>query len=338
MTKQTSNEDQNTNSRIKPGFQIVMVAVSVGILAALLFACVVLLPRLLYPPLTDKDLDEQKVPAGKDRIMLRDARLKLQNDARTTLLQGLGALLVLTGAGIGASVGFRQVRVSREQLQAMRTQISQAEVASLRQFQLAEEGNLTERFTRAVDQLGHKEPDVRIGGIFGLQRLAMNSELDRASVAEILAAFVRSHSPWPPSFEHQLKEDAVIGPGRSVLRFYAPDVQAAMTVLGTLGRPSMLSLFDLAHVDLRGANLWRAKLEWAMLLNSNLENAILSDANLTRADLTSVNLKNSFLYRTNFTEAILKDANLTGATADSKTVWPDGFDPEAAGVVFADPA
>ena len=32
--------------------------------------------------------------------------------------------------------------------------------------------------------------------------------------------------------------------------------------------------------------------------------------------------------------ANLAGANLIGATVDAETVWPDGFDPEAAGVIF----
>ena len=32
--------------------------------------------------------------------------------------------------------------------------------------------------------------------------------------------------------------------------------------------------------------------------------------------------------------ATLYGANLYGATADKTTVWPEGFDPEAAGVIF----
>jgi uncharacterized protein YjbI with pentapeptide repeats len=32
--------------------------------------------------------------------------------------------------------------------------------------------------------------------------------------------------------------------------------------------------------------------------------------------------------------ANLRGANLSGATADGTTIWPDGFDPKAAGVIF----
>ena len=35
-------------------------------------------------------------------------------------------------------------------------------------------------------------------------------------------------------------------------------------------------------------------------------------------------------------EADLRGANLRGAVADEDTFWPEGFDPEAAGVIFED--
>jgi hypothetical protein len=64
-----------------------------GLLVFLLLACVLWIPKWLYPPLTDNDLKNVKtaqneLDAAKVQE-LKDARLKLQNDARTTLLQGL---------------------------------------------------------------------------------------------------------------------------------------------------------------------------------------------------------------------------------------------------------
>ena len=59
------------------------------------------------------------------------------------------------------------------------------------------ERQLTERFARAVDQLGHPALDVRLGGIYSLERLAQESPEDHGPIIEILAAFVREHAPWP---------------------------------------------------------------------------------------------------------------------------------------------
>ena len=116
-------------------------------LTAVLLAVVLVAPRLLYPALNDQELDRDKV-TGRDRVQLRNDRLRLQNDARATLLQGLAGGVLL----LGAYFTWRQVQVTRQQLY------------------LTEQGQLTERFTRAVDQLGSDRLDVRLGGIYALER------------------------------------------------------------------------------------------------------------------------------------------------------------------------
>jgi hypothetical protein len=145
-----------------------------ALLAAALWLCVTVLPQRLYPPLSSADLAGLS-PA--DRAARREGREKLQNDARTTLLQGLAALLVLGGAGIGATVTLRQVRIGREQLEQGRQQAQRSDDRAREQLELAreqaqrsderlreqiavaQEGQITERFTRAVDQLGQPGPD-----------------------------------------------------------------------------------------------------------------------------------------------------------------------------------
>ncbi len=52
-------------------------------------------------------------------------------------------------------------------------------------------------------------------------------------------------------------------------------------------------------------------------------------ANLIEADFTGANL-----IGVNFRRADLTGANLERAVADGRTVWPEGFDPKAAGVIF----
>ena len=76
------------------------------------------------------------------------------------------------------------------------------------------------------------------------------------------------------------------------------------------------SFAEFNNVDLSGRDLQNVDLS-----NADLRHADLSDANLTRA---------------NFMDANLAGANLAGATANENTIWPDGFDPEAAGVVFVE--
>jgi hypothetical protein len=87
------------------------------LLTVALWACIAVLPGRLYPPLTNQDLAGLTAAQRAQRI---EGRYKLQNDARTTLLQGLAALLVLAGAGLGATVTLRQMRISRKGLEDAR--------------------------------------------------------------------------------------------------------------------------------------------------------------------------------------------------------------------------
>jgi hypothetical protein len=67
-----------------------------------------------------------------------------------------------------------------------------------RTFALNRAGQITERFTRAIDQLGNAAPDVRLGGIYALERIAGDSADDHPQVVEVLTAYVREHAPLPP--------------------------------------------------------------------------------------------------------------------------------------------
>ncbi|MFJ8492754.1 hypothetical protein ACIRBZ_31080 [Streptomyces sp. NPDC094038] len=72
--------------------------------------------------------------------------LNAVNIVRGTLLRAVDGAVVL----FGAYATRRQVRVSQDGLNATR------------------EGNITDRFSRAVDQLGSDKLDVRIRGIYAL--------------------------------------------------------------------------------------------------------------------------------------------------------------------------
>jgi hypothetical protein len=64
-------------------------------------------------------------------------------------------------------------------------------------YRLNRAGQITERFTRAIDQLGSDKLDVRLGGIYALERIARDSSEDHPQVIEVLTAYVREHAAWP---------------------------------------------------------------------------------------------------------------------------------------------
>ena len=71
----------------------------------------------------------------------------------------------------------------------------------------------------------------------------------------------------------------------------------------------------------------------ANLRGANLRDADLGGADLWGADLRGANLRYANLWGANLGAANLRAAGLWDASANRLTVWPDGFDPKAAGVI-----
>jgi uncharacterized protein YjbI with pentapeptide repeats len=243
---------------------------------------------------------------------------------RTTLLQALAGLFLATGLYFTAQTP----RLNRE-------------------------GQITERFTRAIDQLGDEKLDVRLGGIYALERIARTSSPDQGPIMEILTAYIREHAPRPVPTKDNAEEaassdDREFGESHGL----STDVQAVIAVLGRreLGRKE--HRLDLSWVELRRvrfgkgtdeghfekaifwrADLWRADLEGASLTGASLIGTNLTEANLRWADFTGANLTGAnllgrtspgtdftgadltraFLTGTNLTEAFLTGANLKWA-------------------------
>src|SRR5580700_4064551 len=183
---------------------------------------------------------------------------------------------------------------------------------SRRTLELSRQGQVTDRYTRAIEQLGSDKLDVRIGGIYALERVARDSSRDHSTVMEVLAAFIREHShePWQPPRLANWRRGPETGP--------RPDVQAAATVIG---RREVSR--DQRQINLSGANLSRAQLPEADLARCNLHYSNLTGADLFRAklrqtefvgaDLTRANLNGTDLYNANFTFATMKETLLGGA-------------------------
>ncbi len=91
---------------------------------------------------------------------------------------------------------------------------------------------------------------------------------------------------------------------------------------------------DTAGVDLSQAILRRAYLRGVDLRGAILRRTSLIEANLRGASLVGMDLGEANLIGAYLAGADLTAANLKGAKANDRTIWPEGFDPEAAGVEF----
>jgi uncharacterized protein YjbI with pentapeptide repeats len=184
-------------------------------------------------------------------------------------------------------------------------------IYTARNFTLSRTGQVTDRYTKAIEQLGAGGLDVRIGGIYALERVARDSARDHPTIMEVLAAFIREHSheQWPPPVGN---EPGAAPPARGT----RPDVQAAVTVLGRRNTRHDRQRINLAGADLTGAVLYRANLTRANLTGADLTRAALAGADLTRASLTGATLIRANvadLTGASLAEAILAPTDLTGA-------------------------
>lgn len=299
-----------------------------GLLAAFLVALVVLSVYVLPDRLVAYDVG---AAAGQ---LKPSELLKAKDDIRKTLLQGIGGLLFLATAFFT----WRQLQISRGQLQ------------------IGRESQITEQFTKAIDHLGDDQVDVRLGGIYALERIANVSERERGPIVEVLTAYIREHAPRPA-----VQDDT---PDPATLPAPKADVHAAMVVLArrATGEERGVNL-DLTGVDLRRVHLASPKVEIAQLQRVNLQEALLQACNLEGADLSyadlwridlrwsnlkSANLQKAHLHEADLRDTALQDADLRGANleaiklegaqANRRTRWPESFAAlaEAAGVRFVD--
>ena len=177
-------------------------------------------------------------------------------------------------------------------------------LAAEENVRVAEEGQITERFTRAIEQLGHEEMAIRLGGIYALERIAKDSEKDHGPIMEVLTAYVREKA-------NKLKLDVL-----RVAERPPTDIQATLTVISRRKTTDMKRLddfFDLTNTHLAGVTLYKADLHGANLSEANLSGASLHGVNLSGASLHRVNLSRALLIGVNLSEAILHGADLHGA-------------------------
>jgi len=232
------------------------------------------------------------VPEIKDR-------LDLESKSRQTMAQILGGAALLVGLYFTAQT----LRTSQETLRT------------------TQEGQITDCFTKAITQLGDNNLAVRLGGIYALERIAIDSEKDHWSVMEVLTTFVREQT--------QLRLDTEASTPKA-------DIQSILTVLGrrkTTHRMEQQYGLNLSKTQLRRANLWAAKFQKAQFAEAQLQNANFTAAHLQQAvlkkaqlkqavfweaecqgaDFTEAQLQGAFLWQANLQGAILTGAQLQGA-------------------------
>jgi Pentapeptide repeats (8 copies) len=281
---------------------LLVALVGLVLVLLLLWAVVVVPPRLI-------DTSSIADPAK---------RLDEVNGLRTNLLGVLAGLTVVAGAIVGA-LNFRETQRQNRAVQEQNWAV----------LEVQRRGQVTERFTRAIEQLGQRADDkldVRIGAVYALEQVARDSDELHWPIMEVLTAYLREHARRGADGEESadttkplLAADhqaiaTVIGHRRREQDPAGKGLQLYGTMLRTvIWNGAHLEQANLSGANLKVANLAAAHLEGANLMWANLEGAILAWANLEGADLTKANLKGTNLEGANLTKADLKGANLEGA-------------------------
>jgi len=262
----------------------------------------------------------QSVPAPE--------RPALVNEYRRTWAQIIGGFGLL----LGLYFTWRRIEISQQELEATRDQ------------------QVTERFTRAIDQLGaaddkgRKKLEIRLGGIYALERIARDSLAmehypgrDYSTVMEVLTAYVRENTHQGPGLSKGTSEAA--SPSNTATaeadegskqptppepRRPTADIQAILDVLGrtqALVPEEYRTRLDLHEANLVGANLVGANLAGADLRGANLREADLLKADLQQADLESADLLGADLQGARG----LTEEQIESAIGSSETELPEGL-------------
>ncbi|GLY50407.1 pentapeptide repeat-containing protein [Lentzea sp. NBRC 102530] len=187
----------------------------------------------------------------------------------------------------------------------------------------AAERRITELYTKAADQLGSDKAPVRLAGLYALERVGIGAPDQRATIVNVICAYLRMphaapnlDEQSPEEYERIKQEDQVRLTAQRILsRHLSTLVDASGTSENRWQR---------LHIDLTSANLQDADFAQCDLTDADFTRADLSGARLTSATLTharftsallrGTDLRNAQAVRADFSDALLSGADLTGAT------------------------
>jgi hypothetical protein len=191
-------------------------------------------------------------------------------------------------AGVAAWVTFGQLKVARERHQE--------------QTKADAQRRITETFSRAAEQLRSEKLAVRLGGIYTLERVSLESWRDYWPVMETLSAFVRERSRQTLLDESQV----------------ATDVAAVMAVICRRSKAGKTYerengfRFDLTNADLRGVKLNGLELAGGQLTGANLQGARFYGGKFERVIFERADLSTVVIPMAVFDHCYFPGANLRG--------------------------
>lgn len=212
-------------------------------------------------------------------MILTTDRTELLKNKYEYIVESLKVLgLFISGGAVIVNVYFagRRAEAMEETAKATNRNAEAANrnaEAANKNAEAANQKQITERFSKAIEQLGSDKPEVILGGIYTLERIARDSEPDQWTIMEVLTAFVRQNAPIIEENESQSPED------QEKLLKLRISIRACLTVIGERKYPDLKNKYiDLTRVNLSGFNLVGFKLKGFNLTEADLKGAILTGA------------------------------------------------------------
>jgi hypothetical protein len=248
------------------------------------------------------------------RLKLMDPRdlFQQENEARKTLAQVIGGILVLAG-----------LYYTNENIKITQNAADQTQRAATESRELTRQGQLTDRFTKAVEQLGKQDSEgknsslpTRLGGIYALERIAKESKEDHWPIIELLIQYL---SARPSEKDH-----------------VTPEAQAILTALGRrkVEYENPNQKIFLTNLNLKGA-WFTGSFQNAAFDGSNLEHARLFDVNLQRSSFTMTHLSFTRFDGVNLKEVVFNSPKFAGTPGISRSdlTFTDFIDTNMSGVI-----
>lgn len=171
---------------------------------------------------------------------------------------------------------------------------------------------ITDRYTKAVEQLGSSKPSVRTGGLLALARIASDSPSDAVTIEEVVIHYLQDHDR-PEALAK--KQDGQAETSGKELWTPVSDVPAAFRALTDINqvtkRPLKIRTIDFSYAQLIGVDLSGVNLSFVTLIGADLSNVILSRATLRGAPLLKATLYSADLRDADLREADLREAGLS---------------------------
>lgn len=206
-----------------------------------------------------------------NNFTIRPEDSMLENEYRKTLIQIIGGIVII----VGLYLNWRRI------------------VSTENAITISERGQLVDRLSKAVDQIGSNNLSVRIGGLYALKNIGFDFENYTKQVVEILSSFIRVNS----SVDAACDESVPV----------PHDVQIALDSIIHI-KSDHNEFLDNTIIDLSGCRLMGIT-----IIKKNLKGFDFSRSNLSNSNLESCQIANVEMFKTNFSNCNLSKINIFNA-------------------------